>query len=49
MRTKNITKENMEMLQLSLEELEKVAGGVSVDCGIICASPDEKPPHPYFP
>ncbi len=46
----NTKKETLELVQLSLEELGLVTGGVVwPPRGVLCASPDDKPPHPYFP
>lgn len=43
----NTKKETLELVQLSLEELGLVTGGLSY--GALGVSPDDKPPHPYFP
>ncbi len=45
----NTKKETLELVQLSLEELGLVTGGTGCSFDYFCASPDDKPPHPYFP
>ncbi len=46
----NTKRDTLELVQLSLDELGLITGGKGLSCiGALCASPDDKPPHPYFP
>ena len=48
----NTKKETLELVQLSLEELGLVTGGRMIDRSRYMpkrATPDNKPPRPYFP
>ncbi len=48
----NTKKETLELVQLSLEELGLVTGGRMIDRSRYMpkrATPDDKPPRPYFP